>query len=88
MAEEPKEGWLVSAKVLVSMVASAFVILGSVLGGCGWVIGLYNGMDKRLTIVEASNARMGDDIRDIKTMLSQLLMGRADNRPETRGWTK
>ncbi|OZI61544.1 hypothetical protein [Bordetella genomosp. 11] len=88
MADDPKGGLLVSAKVIVSMVASAFIILGSVLGGCGWVIGLYNGMDKRLTIVEASNARMGDDIRDIKAMLSQLMLNRADNRPETRGWTK
>jgi dihydrodipicolinate synthase/N-acetylneuraminate lyase len=88
MADEPKEGWMVSAKMLVSMVASAMVILGTVLGGCGWVIGLYNGMDKRLTIVEASNARMGDDIRDIKTMLSQLMMNRADNRPDMQRWAK
>lgn len=88
MADEPKEGWLVSAKVLVSMVASAFVIVGTVLGGAGWVIGLYNGMDRRLTIVETSNARMADDIREIKAMVSQLMMNRADNRPDMQRWSK
>lgn len=88
MADTPKEGWIVSAKLIVSTMASAVAILVAVFGACGWVIGLYNGMDKRLTIVEASNARMVDDIREIKTMVSQLMMNRADNRPETRGWTK
>ncbi|CAG9259715.1 hypothetical protein BDI4_600098 [Burkholderia diffusa] len=39
-------------------------------------------------MLEQSNQAMRDDVKDIKQLVSQLVLSSAGNRPETRRWTK
>ncbi|QTD90838.1 hypothetical protein [Burkholderia anthina] len=80
--------WLVNAKTLVSTVAGLVTILAALVGALAWSIGLYSGLNNRVTVLEQSNQTMRDDLKDIKGMVSQLVLGSAGNRPETRRWTR
>jgi hypothetical protein len=80
--------WLISIKTIVSITAALITILTALVGASAWMIGLYSGLANRVTVLEASNQSMHDDLKEIKGMVSQLILGSAANRPETRGWTK
>ncbi|WP_227242376.1 hypothetical protein [Paraburkholderia caribensis] len=80
--------WLVSIKTVISTVAALVSILAALVAASAWCIGLYSGLSNRVTILEQSNQAMRDDLKDIKGMVSQLVLGTAGNRPETRRWTK
>ncbi|MDE1006989.1 MAG: hypothetical protein OSB38_15110 [Paraburkholderia fungorum] len=80
--------WLVSIKTVVTICAALVTILTALVGASAWMIGLYSGLSNRVTVLEASNQSMHDDLREIKGMVSQLILGTAGNRPETRRWTK
>ncbi|WP_156789014.1 hypothetical protein [Burkholderia latens] len=80
--------WLVSAKTVISTVAGLVSILAALVGASAWCIGLYSGLSNRVTVLEQSNQAMRDDLKDIKQMVSQLVLGAAGNRPETRRWVK
>lgn len=80
--------WLVNAKTFVSTVAGLVTILAALVGALAWCIGLYSGLNNRVTVLEQSNQAMRDDLKDIKGMVSQLVLGAAGNRPETRRWLK
>lgn len=80
--------WLVSIKTIVSTIAALISILAALIGASAWCIGLYSGLSNRVTVLEQSNQAMRDDLKDIKGMLSQLVLGTAANRADTRRWTK
>nr|WP_223964625.1 hypothetical protein [Burkholderia diffusa] len=80
--------WLVSAKTVISTVAGLISILAALVGASAWCIGLYSGLSNRVTVLEQSNQAMRDDVKDIKQLVSQLVLSSAGNRPETRRWTK
>lgn len=93
--EETPKGWMVSAKMILGIVASAVIIFGAITGGIGWAFGIYNNIDRRmstyerrLALVEAAYSRTSDDIREMKGMLNQMNMNRVDNRPEVQRWSK
>lgn len=87
-AENPQNSWLISVKTIVSTVAAVITILTALVGASAWMIGLYEGLSNRVTVLEESNRSMKDDLRDIKSMLSQLILDKAGNRPETQRWAK
>lgn len=80
--------WLVSAKTVISTVAGLISILAALVGASAWCIGLYSGLSNRVTVLEQSNQAMRDDVKDVKQMVSQLVLRAAENRPETRRWMK
>ncbi|CAG4888049.1 hypothetical protein [Paraburkholderia saeva] len=80
--------WLVSVKTVVSTIAALVTILAALVGASAWCIGLYSGLSNRVTALESSNQSMRDDLKDIKGMVSQLVLGTAGNRPETQRWAK
>ncbi|WP_323122143.1 hypothetical protein [Burkholderia alba] len=80
--------WLVSAKTIVSTVAGLVSILAALVGVSAWCIGLYSGLSNCVTVLEQSNQAMRDDLKDIKGMVSQLVLGAAGNRPDTKRWTR
>lgn len=80
--------WLVSIKTVVTIVAALVSILAALVGASAWCIGLYSGLSNRVTILEQSNQAMHDDLKDIKGMVSQLVLGTAANRPETKRWLR
>lgn len=87
-AENMQMKWLVSVKTVVSIVAAVISIMTALVGASAWMIGLYEGLSNRVTVLEESNRSMKDDLRDIKAMLSQLIIDKAGNRPETQRWAK
>jgi predicted PurR-regulated permease PerM len=87
-AENPQNSWLISVKTVVSTVAAVITILTALVGASAWMIGLYEGLSNRVTVLEESNRSMKDDLRDIKSMLSQLILDKAGNRPDTQRWAK
>ncbi|HFT8008542.1 TPA: hypothetical protein ACU9T0_006596 [Burkholderia cenocepacia] len=80
--------WLVSAKTVISTVAGLVSILAALVGASAWCIGLYSGLSNRVTVLEQSNQAMRDDLKDIKGMVSQLVLGAAGNRADTKRWTR
>lgn len=86
--ENDKNSWLISVKTVVSTIAAVIAILSALVGASGWMIGLYTGLSNRVTVLEESNRTMKDDLREIKAMLSQLILDKAGNRPETKRWAK
>lgn len=93
--EKVQDGWLMSAKLILGIVASALIIIGSCGGAIGWAFGIYNNVDKRMNaaerrvaLVESAFSRAGEDIKDMKAMLNQLMLNRVDNRPEVQRWSK
>lgn len=80
--------WLVSIKTVVTIMAALVSILAALVGASAWCIGLYSGLSNRVTVLEQSNQAMRDDLKDIKGMVSQLVLGTAGNRPETKRWMK
>lgn len=84
MTEPKHAGWLVSVRTIIGAIASFVVILSAFLGMTGWCIGLYEGLATRVTTLEIDSHHFSDDLRDIKSMLNQLLMGRADRNPDTQ----
>ncbi len=87
-AETHSASWLVSVKAVVSTIAALFTIFSMMIGASAWCIGLYSGLSNRVTVLEASNQAMREDLKDIKGMVSQLVLGTAGNRPDTKRWTK
>jgi hypothetical protein len=80
--------WLVSIKTVVAIIVGVLSILTVLVGASGWCIGLYSGLSNRVTALEQSNQMMRDDLKDIKGMVSQLVLGTAGNRADTKRWTK
>lgn len=87
-AENTQNSWLISVKTVVTTVAAVITILTALVGASAWMIGLYEGLSNRVTVLEESNRSMKDDLRDIKSMLSQLIIDKAGNRPDTERWAK
>ncbi|MFC4275574.1 hypothetical protein [Achromobacter aloeverae] len=80
--------WAISAKTIVSTIASFFVIMSALVAAIGGCVGLYYGLANRVTILEANSQHMGDDVKDIKAMLTQMVMNRVDNRADVQRWAK
>lgn len=86
--ESNPASWLVSVKTVVSMIAAIFTIFSMMIGAAAWCIGLYSGLSNRVTVLEQSNQAMRDDVKDIKGLVSQLVLSTAGNRPDTKRWAK
>lgn len=81
------EGLVVKAKALIGIIATIITILTTCISAVAWTIGKYNTLadgfhtlDRRVSVVEATTARMADDVKESKAMLMQLLSNQAANR--------
>ncbi|ABP63643.1 BcepGomrgp72 [Burkholderia phage BcepGomr] len=81
------EGLVVKAKALIAVIGTVIAILTSCISAVAWTIGKYNTLtdgfhtlDRRVSVVEATNVRMADDVKESKAMLMQLLSSQALNR--------
>jgi hypothetical protein len=85
---ESKATWIVSVRMIVSIIASTVVILGAALSAVGACVGLYYGLANRVTIIESSQQHLSDDVKDIKAMLSQFMLNRSDSHSDLQRWPK
>lgn len=88
MTEPKHPGWLISVKTILSSIAAVFLIVSSLVGASAWCVGLYSGLATRVTTLEINTQRMSDDVKEVKTMVSQLVTNATNNRPEMRKWSK